>query len=104
MRKVLGSILELCNSFLTERSMDMIELFKNRQGYEGKLAGGLERDGGVGAVHGKLSIMMDIYHEYESWIRWDIIGYNLDNIVGYVERYMEWISIVNNNGYCMVHI
>ncbi len=36
---------------------------------------------------GKLA--MDIYHGYLSWIKQDIAGYNLDNIVGYVERYME---------------
>ncbi len=68
-------------------------IWKNMQGYEGILAGWLERGSEVGAVHGKLAL--DIHHWYESWIKWDITGYNFDNIVGFLERYIEWISVKN---------
>ncbi len=45
-------------------------------------------------MHGGLA--MDIYHEYVLSIQWDIKGYDfkLDNIVGYIERDIEWIYIL----------
>jgi hypothetical protein len=47
------------------------------------------------AVHGKLA--MDIYHGYEPWIKTkNITLKQLENIVGYVKRSIEWISLVNN--------